>query len=163
MGRHPASTQYIIPYDTADGTQPVAAAGDTKLGTSNVGVVTLTASHTYVFPVGIQDAQVISMKLRGDDAIVITSATVEDEDEAGHETSDYSDLAGEWLATPPALIESTAEGTGWSATSDVGAALGGNAGAVAWKIVHHGGRRMRVKVVVGAAGGEVRFSAWGKE
>lgn len=163
MGRRPSSVQYIQPYDTADGSQPAPAGGETTLGTSNVGVYTLTASHTYVFVIGAADAMFLHAQLRGDAAIVITSATVQDCDENPHETSDYSDNTGEWLDTPAALIESAKVGTGWSNTSDVGAAAGGNEGAVAWNILNHGGRRMRVKVVVGGTGGQVRFSEWGKD
>lgn len=161
MGRHPSSTQYITPIKS-DGTLAVAGS-DATLGSSNRGVYTLALSTTYFFPIGIQDAEHTHMQLQGDAAIVLTSATVEDSDLAPSEASDYSDNAGEWLATPAALIESAAEGAGWTQTSDVLAVAGGAAGGASWNVVNYGARRMRLKVVVGGTGGEVRLSMWSKE
>ena len=161
MGRHPTAA-YVTPL-ADDGAPVAAAAGEAALGTSNRGVFTLAATETYFFPLGGQDASTLHAQLQGDAAIIITSATVEESDVGPSEASVYSDNAGEWLATSVDRITAVAEGTGWAATADVGSAAGGNAGAVAWNIVDHGARRTRIKVVVGATGGQVRMSAWAKE
>lgn len=161
MGRHPTAA-YVTPITTA-GAAVAEAAGESALGTSNRGVFTLAAATTYIFPLGGQDASVLHAMLQGDAAIIITSATVEESDIGESEAANHSDNAGEWIATSVDRITTSVEGTGWAATADVGSSAGGNAGAVAWNIVDHGARRTRIKVVVGATGGQVRMSAWAKE
>jgi len=157
------NSHYVTPLKQSDATEADPAPG-TDANLTGRGVFTLLAGTTYIYVIDpALDATFLHGHLQGDAEIIITSATFEECDMAEAEVSNTSDNVSEWLATPAALIESTAEGTGWTATSDVGAAAGGNVGGVVWNIAHHGGHRVRVKLVVGATGGQARFALWAKE
>jgi hypothetical protein len=162
MTRRIQSTCYIQPIGT-DGTPLAPAGGESTLGTSNRGVYTLVAGTTYYVVLPAADALWLGLQTQGDATVVLTSVTLEECYVAESEATNYSDNIGEWLAIDIARISSEAEGTGWSATSDVIAAVGGNAGAGVQNVQDTAARRVRAKVVVGATGGEARFSAWAKE
>lgn len=156
------STSFIEPT-VASGGDPAEPGTDAAFGANNRGVFTLLANTTYYYLISHADATVLSATLHGDAAIVITSATIEDSNWAETEAPLDSNVTGQWLATDTGMITSSKEGTGWTNTSDVGAASGGNAGAVAWNIVGQGARRTRIAVVVGGTGGQVRVGCWGRE
>lgn len=139
----------------SDGT--LAPAGsDTAFPTSR-GVFTLAAG-TWFVEVPTRDMNPVHIQMQGDASIIFTSATIEETDLPPREASSYQDTTGTWLATDDTRITSKAEGTGWSVASDVGAATGGNAGAVVWNIADGTPMRTRIKIVV-TTGGEARFLA----
>lgn len=157
MARHPTSTSYITPIKS-DGTVQTQSA--TEFGR---GAFTLTAGTTYYFPLGGQDSPVLSAHLQHDASIVITSVTVEDCNFPESDVESYSSTAGEWIDEDPSTAFVGVVGTATSATNGVVAVTGGTAGGAMWHIADTGARRTRLKVVVGATGGEVRVAQWAKE
>lgn len=157
MGRHPISTSYITPYKS-DGTEQTPSA--TEFGR---GAFTLEASTTYFFPLGGQDTPIASVHLQHDLAIAITSATVESCNFPESEVANHSDGAGEWFGWAPTTAYVPVDGATTTATNGVVAVIAGNIGGAMWSIADLGCRRTRLKVVVGATGGEVRVAGWGKE
>ena len=161
MARSTTSTSVVTPLTNAG---VDAAKGTDSTFDPSRGVFTLTNGTTYYIPLGGQDAAIVHATLQGDAAIVITSATIEECTLSPDLVDDYSDTAGDgWFATDANRIISAAEGTNWAATSDVGSSTGTNKGAVCWNITDNGARRLRIKLVIGATGGEVRCCVWGKE
>jgi hypothetical protein len=140
-----------------------AAGGDAAFGANSRGVFTLVLGTTYYFDLGGADASLIHALLQGDAGIVITSASIEETDLSVTEAPLISDVSGQWFPTDAGRITSVAEGTGWTATSDVGATSGGTQGGVAWNVTDQAARRTRIKMVVGATGGDARMCTWGKE
>ena len=157
MGRHPNSTSYITPYSAAGAEQVQSA---TEFGR---GSFTLTAATTYMFPLPAQDVPVLGVHLQHDAAIAITSATIEMCSLPPQETSDFSDNAGEWFGLAPTTAYVPVDGASTTATNGVVAVVAGNIGGAHWDIADTGARRARLKIVVGATGGEVRVASWGKE
>ncbi len=157
MGRHPNSTSYITPIKS-DGTEEVQDA--TELGR---GSFTLEAATTYFFPLGGQDTPIASVHLQHDGAIAITSATVESCNFPESESSNFDDSAGTWFGWAPTTAYVPVDGGSTTATNGVVAVVAGNIGGAMWSIADLGCRRTRLKVVVGATGGEVRVAGWGKE
>src|SRR3954464_5027860 len=159
--------RYLVPIDTADGTSPTEF---------RHGEYTLTALHTYVFLNPSLDTWVASFDLTGYDAtLVITSATVQDTNHAGSQTAagatggdvpDTSVVPGEWKNERPTNGYVAVDGVGWTvgtgATACVVASSGGGVGGALWHVTLTGAARIRLTVVVGAAGGRVRVSAAGK-
>lgn len=157
MARHPISNSFITPVKS-DGTVQDPSA--TEFGR---GAFTLTASQTYYFPIAGHDSPFLSVHLKHDAAIAITSATIEDCDFPESEVSNYSSDAGDWIPEDPTDAYVGTAGAGTSVTAGVVAVVAGNKGGARWNIEGTGARRTRLAVVVGATGGEVRVSAWGKE
>lgn len=157
MGRHPTSTSYITPIKS-DGTEEVQDA--TEFGR---GSFTLEASTTYFFPLGGQDTPCTSVHLQHDAAIAITSATVESCNFPETESSNVDDTAGTWFGWAPSTAYVPVDGATTTATNGVVAVVAGNPGGAMWSVADLGCRRTRLKVVVGATGGEVRVAGWGKE
>lgn len=155
-------SSFLTPLKS-DGTPAAQVAGDSTLGTSNQGVVTLAAGTTYYLPLPAADVPWFGLQTQGDAAIVFTSITIEECYLPDKIASDYSDNVGEWFAMDIARISSEAEGTGWSATSDVIASNGSGAGGGVQNMQDCACRRGRAKIVVGATGGEARFTGWAKE
>lgn len=153
---------YLTPLDST-GAPLAEAGGEATLGTSNRGVFTLTLGTTYYVPIPVADAMWAMLHTQGDAAIILTSVTIEVCCVPDADVTDFSDSIGEWIPIPAALITSQKEGTGWTNTSDVIGSAGGNAGGGVQALSNLGARRARAKVVVGATGGEVRFTCWAKE
>jgi hypothetical protein len=113
------------------------------------------------------DAEMVSAHLVYDAAIILTSVTVETCDFPPEMVTDYADgatgtaTAGYWIDEDP----STAfVGTrGGTVTNGVLAVAGGAQGGARWNVADNAARRTRLRVVVGATGGEVSCAAWGKE
>lgn len=160
MARRMQNATMIQPVKS-DGT--LAAVGSDATFDPSNGVYTLTAGATYYVEIPCADAPWFSLQTQGDAAIILTSVTLESTNLAPHECALTDDNAGQWLAIDAGRIISTAEGTGWTATSDVIAASGGNAGGAVQNVTDEASRRARAKIVVGGTGGEARFTAWAKE
>lgn len=139
----------------SDGT--LASPGSDSAFPTSRGVFTL-AVGTWFVEIPTRDMNPVHLQMQGDAALIFTSATVEETDLPPREAPTYDDTTGTWLVTDDARITSKAEGTGWSAASDVGAATGGNAGAVVWNIADGTPSRMRLKIVV-TTEGQARFVA----
>ncbi len=159
------SQPYLIPYkDTAGVADPAAPGGDAALGTANRGVYTLASGTNYFVEVPCSDAGLVHVLLQGDAALILTSVTIEETDLDGKDALVITDTTGTWLVTDDTRITAKAEGAGWTiGANDIAAVAGGAAGAASFNISDVGARRMRVKIVVGGTGGEVRVSFWGKE
>jgi hypothetical protein len=158
-----SNTNYVVPIKSTDGVEATFAPGADATLTGR-GVYTLASGTTYFYMLGPScDASYIHAHLQGDAALILTSVTVEDCDADEDEVTNINDTSGAWLPTPPAIIESAAEGAGWTQTTDVLAVTGGAVGGASWNIANQAARRMRLKVVVGATGGEARLSSWAKE
>lgn len=157
MGRHPNSTSFITPIKS-DGTEEVQDA--TEFGR---GSFTLASATTYMYPLPAQDVPVLGVHLQHDAAIAITSATIEVCSFPPSEVSDFSDGAGEWFGLVPTTAYVPVDGATTTATNGVVAVVAGNIGGAHWDIADTGARRARLKIVVGATGGEVRVASWGKE
>lgn len=161
MSRQSTSTSFLTPYSAAD-TSP-AAGGDAAFGDNCRGVFTLVLGTTYYYDLGGADASLLHLMMQGDATVIITSATLEETDLSVTEAPLTSDVSGQWFAVHTDRITAIAEGTGWAVTSDVGSTSGGTQGGFAMNVIDQAARRTRLKVVVGATGGEVRVNCWGKE
>lgn len=157
MSRHHNNSAYVTPF-TAAGAEQVQSA--TEFGR---GAFTLTAATVYMFPLAPQDVPVLGVHLQHDAAIAITSATIEVCSLPPQETSDFSDGAGEWFGLEPTTAYVPVDGATTTATNGVVAVVAGNVGGAHWDVADIGARRARLKIVVGASGGEVRVATWGKE
>lgn len=159
MARSTNSTSYIQPFKS-DGT--VLAFSNTEFGR---GALTLASGTTYFFPIGGADASVVSVHLQWDAAIAITSATIEDCNfpEGSADVDWWDDAAGEWIDEDPTTAFVGTDGAGATVTNGVLAVVAGSVGGAMWHVADTGARRTRLKVVVGATGGEVRVHPWGKQ
>lgn len=163
MGRHTTSTSYVTPYNTAGTEQPEAPGADANV--NGRGVRTLTNGVTYFYPLGGQDTSVMSAHCQWDAAIIITSIAIETcnfpDGSSGVEW--YDDNAGEWIDEDPTTAFVGVDGAGVTVTNGVVAAAGGAQGGCMFHFADNGARRTRLKVVVGATGGEIRVATWGKD
>ncbi len=157
MGRHPISTSFITPVKS-DGVVQTESAVEFGRGS-----YTLASGTTYFFPLGGQDTPIASAHLQHDAAIAITSATVESCNIPETESSNFDDTAGTWFGWAPTTAYVPVDGATTTATNGVVAVVAGNPGGAMWSVADLGCRRTRLKVVVGATGGEVRVAGWGKE
>ncbi len=157
MGRRTQSTSYVTPIKS-DGT--VETMDATELGR---GAFTLASGTTYYFPIACGDARNVSVHLQCDAAIILTSATIEDCNFPEVDVTNYSSTAGHWIDEDPSTAFVGLVGTGYTHSSGVVAVAGGAAGGAMWHVADVGARRMRLKVVVGGTGGEVRVATWAKE
>lgn len=158
MTRSPTSTSFITPVSAAG---VVQSPSGVEFGR---GSFTLAAATTYFFPVGGQDGGLVSAHLHWDAAIIITSLTVEDCDFPNSEISDFhAGTGGEWIDEDPSTAFVGTKGAGVTVTNGVVAVTGGALGGCRFNVADQGARRTRIKVVVGATGGEIRCAAWAKE
>lgn len=152
--------QYITPITTAG--VAVAPSSDSSFSTSR-GVFTLANGTTYYFPLPVGGATLFDAHLTHDAAIAITSATIETTGHAWSDVSDYSSVGGEWIDQDPSTAFVGIVGAGTTATNGVVTVVAGSAGGADWQVSGVASPRARLKVVVGATGGEVRLSLTGKE
>lgn len=144
----------------SDGTTP------TKKG---FGTFTLEALATYYFPIPCADASVISAHLGWPgSALVITSATVEDcnlpEGSTSGGVTAYDATVGNWIDEDPTTAFVGVSGTNVTQSNGVVAASGdASGGGAMFHIADSGARRTRIKVVVGATGGDIFCACHGKE
>lgn len=157
MGRHPTSTSYITPL-IAGGT-PVQAPSNVEFGR---GSFTLVAGTTYYYPLGGQDAPWLSAHLKWDAAIALV-ATIEDCNFPPSDVLDYSDNAGDWIDEDPTTAFVGTDGAGVVVANGVATVTAGSVGGAMWHVGDTGARRTRLKVAVGATGGEAVVAAWAKE
>lgn len=148
------------------------------------GRFTLLANTTYYFPIDGADCSVIAAHLCWTDSpIIITSAKIEDcnrpaatgittvSDQAvqlrGNDTEESEDFdarVGVWVDEDPTTGFVGVVGTNVSATNGVVAATGDAAGGgCMFHVADTGARRTRVRVQVGATGGDLSCFVWGKE
>jgi hypothetical protein len=140
--------------------------------------VTLVAATTYVFPFGADRApvpslaQLVSTQLRWDNAIAFT-ATIEEcnfpalwpSDQANGvvDVADHNTTVGNWIQIkPPTAYVEVAGGGSYTVATGVIAVAAGQAGGCTINLSAWGGRRGRIKIVVGATGGLVRCALNGK-
>ncbi len=156
MSRMPrAGGRYIKPLKT-DGTELTDEVGH--------GIFTLVLGTTYYYVFGGPDATYQTIHLTGYDAgLVITSVTVQDCDHDVLDVPNHSTVTGEWVPEDPTGSFVGTDGTGWSHTDAIVAALGTGVGGALYQISQTGSFRTRIAVVVGAAGGRLRVSGHGKD
>lgn len=154
MGRA-SNVGYVKPLK-ADGSSP------TEKGRGNF---TLEAATTYYFPLGGADASVISAHLAWPgSSIILTSVTVEDCNAPHSDVTDYSSTLGHWIDEDPTTAFVGVVGTNVTQTNGVVAATGdAGGGGCLFHVADSGARRTRLKVVVGATGGDVFCAVHGKE
>lgn len=151
---------YIAPITTTGA--PVAPSSESTFQNAR-GVFTLAANTTYYFVLPVGGSTLFDLHLTHDAAIIITSAMIETCSHGRSDVSDYSTVGGEWIGQDLAAAVVPTEGANTSATSGVVAVTGGVAGGADWQVSEMSAARGRLKVVVGATGGEVRVSFCGKE
>lgn len=157
----------------SDGT--VQTVSGTEFGN---GTFTLAASGLYYFPLPhFESAWLISVQLRHDAAIAITSATIEDcnmpapvalgdASRAGVVSWYEAASEGSWIDEDPAtaFVGTRNDGGGSTTpTNGVVAVVAGGKGGAMWHFVDAASRRARLAVQVGATGGEVQVCCWSKE
>jgi len=152
---------YITPLKS-DGTEASAAPGADATLTGR-GVYTLAAGETYYFPLPVGQSSVYDVHLQHDAAIAITSATIETSSMGKSEVTDYSSTAGAWIDQDPTTAFVGTVGATTTATNGVVAVVAGNVGGATWKVADDPAARSRLKVIVGATGGEARVGFCGKE
>lgn len=159
MGRRTMSTSFVTPYKS-DGTLQVESATDFGRGT-----FTLAAGATYFFPIDGQDTPTLSTHIQWDAAIAITAAKIEDSNfpDGTSGVEWFDDAAGEWIDEDPTTAFVGTVSAGTTVTNGVVAHTAGAAGGAMFHIADSGARRTRLRVEVGATGGEVRVATWGKE
>lgn len=163
MGRHPTSNRFITPFVTTGTEQPETGA---EFGR---GSFTLLANTTYFFPLGGQDCPFLSAHIQWDASIALTAVKLEDCDfpdgpDADHgEVPYWSDNAGEWIDEDPTTAFVGTVSTGTTVTNGVVAHTAGAQGGAMFHYADNGAERVRLRVEVGATGGEVRVGSWGKE
>lgn len=143
-----------------------------KPGTGGTGAgagVTLASVTTYYFPLSISDALIVGLQLKGDAAIIITSATIqsccfpkEADGIGGADVADFDATAGNWIPEDPASATAEVVGAGWAQAAGVVAVAGGTAGGASWQIGNAGSKRWRLAIVVAGTGGVVRVAAHGR-
>lgn len=160
MGQHGrAGGRYVTPIDSNGVTQE----GTAQEGPGR-GIFTLQAGTTYYYILGNASASIVSVQLTGyDAALVLTSAEIQDCNHMEQDVLDKSSTTGEWSTEQPGTAYVATDGTGWSAANGVGAAAGSGAGGLMWHFGENAAARIRLKVVVGAAGGRVRLACHGKD
>lgn len=164
MSRSVAKSTYITPMDTSGA--PIAT-------TKQAGVFTLQANTTYYYIIPCEGSPYASVTVSGmTSALVLTSVTVQDTDHpfggAGgvlnnSNASNYV-VAGALVWCPEGSSSSIVgvTGTGWTATNGVIAAAGTGFGIARFNIEGTGAFRTRIEVVVGATGGDLMLSTYGK-
>lgn len=152
-------TRYITPIDS----------NGAPLVENGRGRFTLTASNTFHFIIGADEAPFSSVHLTGLTAAAkITSATVRDCDhpkDGVNGITDFDTTTGMWPPQNSSNDFVQVEGTGWSATSGVLAVTGGGGGTVGgalWHIAENCAARTRLTVVMGDTGGDFLCSGHGK-
>lgn len=147
--------QYIKPLDST---------GAPLTNELRRGEYTLTAGQTYFYIMDGAGSPFLSVHISSPDAtLVITSATIQDCNHSSDEVSNFSAVVGEWVTEDPTTAFVGADGTGWSASNGIGAALGTGAGGALFHIAESGAARTRLAVLVGGTGGRLRVSGHGKE
>lgn len=145
--------RYAPPIDVSDGSTPAAVAGAP-------GKYTLVANKTYAYVLGGAETLNQSVHLTGYTAgLVIASATIQDAEHFPTELSDTDTTLGGWITEdppPPAFV--AVDGTGWSPTNCVVAAVGTGVGGARWNLGGDSATRNRLLVVVGATGGDARVT-----
>ena len=156
-----AHRQYITPLKS-DGTVEESDGVETTY-TNSRGVYTLAAGTTYYYPLPVHCCTMFDVHLTHDSAIAITSATIETCSHSKDDVSDVSAVAGEWIDQDPTTAFVGSVGAGATVTNGVLAVVAGNAGGADWQVSQCPAYRARLKVVVGATGGEARVGFCGKE
>lgn len=152
---------YVTPIKS-DGTEATfAPSADATL--TGRGVFTLAANTTYYYPLPVGGSAMYDVHLQHDAAIAITSATIETTSMGKSEVSDISSVAGAWVDQDPSTAFVALVGATTTASSGVVAVVAGNVGAANWQVSDSPPARARLKVVVGASGGEARLGFCGKE
>lgn len=159
MGQRPTSKTPLRIYDNT-GTELTQAPGADGTVTGR-GVYTLASGQHYYVECGGEDCPFQSVHMQHDDAIIITSATVQDSNLP--DVTIYSTVVGEWISESPSTAYVGTAGANTTATNGVVAVTGGARGGAMWHLGEDGARRTRIDILVGGTGGEVRFSQWGKE
>lgn len=167
MGRLANSMSYLTPFVLTTGAE-VAQAPGTDANVNKRFAFTLAASTTYVFIIPAADALMVSAHLLWDAAIAITAAKIESCDFPGGEVSDYADgstgvTAGFWIDEDPTTAFVGTVSAGTTVTNGVVAHTAGAQGGARFNISNIAARRLRLRVEVGATGGEVKCGWWAKE
>ncbi len=152
--------QYITPV-TAAGVEQ-AADSDSSFATGR-GVFTLASGTTYYFVLPVGGSSMFDLHMTHDNAIILTSATIETCGHGRADVADNSSVAGEWIDQTQADAFVALVGAGTTASSGVVAVAGGAAGGADWQVSECSAPRARLAVVVGGTGGEVRVSFTGKD
>lgn len=166
MGRRTTSMSYLKPIVMSTGAEVPAAPG-TDANLTKRGAFTLTAATTYFFIIPSADVWCLSAHLVFDAAIALV-AKIEDCDFPEGEVDDYADgsagvTAGFWVDEDPTTAFVGTVGAGNTVTNGVLTHVAGAQGGARFNVVDQGARRTRLRVDVGATGGEVKCGWWAKE
>lgn len=143
---------------------PRIAAGTELTTQKRRGVFTFASGTIYYYVWGGASAPTQHVHLTGYTAgLVITSATIQTCSQPREEVSDTSEVTGEWINEDPADGDARVDGTGWSSSTAIVAASGAGVGGASWHLREWGPLRTRLKVVVGATGGDASVAWAGKE
>ncbi len=123
---------------------------------------TLLANTTYYYALPGNTELIGAVHLQGDSAIILTSADIEESCFDPGDVSLVSTSAADWMKQDPSSAYIPVVGAGWSVTNATVAAAGGAAGGAIWDLGNLGGKRRRLKVVVGGTGGKLRVGTNGK-
>jgi hypothetical protein len=141
---------------------PIKSDG-TAVAESGHGRYTLAANTTYYYILGGAGAPFQSVQITGYTAgLVITTATIQDTNHHDAEVTDISATVGEWVNETPASGDVQVDGTGWTSSTAIVSASGAGVGGAVWHLAEMSTFRVRLEVVVGATGGDLRVSSHGK-
>lgn len=144
--------------------QPLKTDGTFVADEAPRGRYTLSASTTYYFLLGAEDAPFHGVQITSYTAgLVITSATIQDCNHDEQDVANQSSIGGEWIPETPSTAYVGVSGTGWSQTNGVVASAGSAVGGALWHLGEASAKRTRLAVVVGGTGGSIRVAAWGKD
>lgn len=150
-------TRYITPIDSTG----------VPLVENGRGRYTLTASNTFHYIIGADEAPFSSIHLTGlTAAAIITSATLyycdHPIDSPANAVTNFDLTDGMWLPGGSASDVVFVKGAGWVATSGVLAVAGGAIGGAFWHIAENCAARTRLTVVMAGTGGDFLCSGAGK-
>lgn len=148
--------KFIAPINAANG-NPAAEANSLGRGS-----YTLVAGTTYVVGLDMREAPVGSVHLQWDNAIIITSAQIEDKCFPDLDVPLTSTVAGEWVPETPTTAYVGTVGGGASVVNGVLAVAAGSQGGAVFHAVDSGSGKTRFKIVVGGTGGVVRVGRHSK-
>ncbi len=146
-----------IPRDPAY--LPVYHSDGTKQPDHNNNGVVLANGTTYYVPFGGEASTLNDVHIQWDAAIILTS--VEVEFSCNPDVNPWTGTAGEFVKNNLVGAFGSLQASSGTVTALTLAVAGGTAGGAVWNVAV-GARRGRLKVVVGATGGRMKFTTNGK-
>lgn len=142
---------------------PIDSNGATVTTIVGHGRFTLSANTTYYYVIGRTAGAHQSITLTGHTAsLIITEAAIQDTDHSEQDYTNSDATDGIWIVEDPAGGFVPVDGTGWSVSNSKVAAAGTAVGGARWNLGEDGATRTRLRVIVGAAGGDATVSCGSK-